>query len=287
MGKGIRTAPRDALIANSVSEKDRAKAFSFHRALDNLGALVGPLIAMIILSIFNNNIRMVFLLSTIPGLMVLILLFFVKESDTYKNNSKVISLKELLSMKKFSGKLRFLFITLFIFTLGNSSDAFIIYRLKVAGVNTVYIPLLWGIFNLIKSLGNYPSGIIADNMGKKRIIITGWILYAIIYVLFGIVNSMTGVITVFLIYGLYYSMTEGAERAYIADLVPAELRGSAYGFYNFVIGISALPASLLFGYIWEKFSYKAAFFTGSAFSLLAIILFLVTQDILSSDNKER
>lgn len=280
VGKGIRTAPRDALIADSVSEKDRAKAFSFHRALDNLGALIGPLIAMLALAIFNNNIKIVFLLSIIPSLFVIVALFFIKEERSNISNIK-IKPSEILTLKGFPKKIRFFFLSVFIFTLGNSSDAFIIYRLKIAGVDTVYIPLLWGVFNLVKSLGNYPAGMIADRTNKKKVIIFGWLLYAIIYLLLGFFTSKAAIVTVFLFYGLYYSLTEGVERAYIADLISPDLRGSAFGLYNFAIGISAFPASFIFGYIWERYSYTAAFLTGSLISLFALMTFLLSQNVLS------
>lgn len=137
--------------------------------------------------------------------------------------------------------------------------------------------MLWGLFNLVKSIGNYPAGVIADNYNKKTVIVIGWLIYAITYLFFGLFESKSAVITIFLLYGLYYSLTEGVERAFLADIVPQEYRGSAYGVYNFAIGISALPASLLFGYLWEKFSYQTAFFTGAVFSILALFLFILTQ----------
>lgn len=278
IGKGIRTAPRDALIANSVSESDRAKAFSFHRSLDNLGALIGPFLAMLLLSIFQNNVRIVFLISIIPAILVIVLMMFVKEDKTQIDNKKVIfKISDLIILKNFSRRAKLFFFSVFIFTLGNSSDAFLIFRLKQSGVETVYIPMLWGLFNLVKSIGNYPAGVIADNYNKKTVIVIGWLIYAITYLFFGLFESKSAVITIFLLYGLYYSLTEGVERAFLADIVPQEYRGSAYGVYNFAIGISALPASLLFGYLWEKFSYQTAFFTGAVFSILALFLFIFTQ----------
>ncbi|MCX7991838.1 MAG: MFS transporter [Proteobacteria bacterium] len=285
VGKGIRTAPRDALIASSVSEKDRAKAFSFHRALDNLGALIGPFLAMVLLSVFNNDVKMVFLVSVIPAVIVILLMSFVKEEKIEGESKKnIFKPSDFLTLKNFSKKAKLFFLSVFVFTLGNSSDAFLIYRLKESGVETIYIPFLWGVFNLVKSIGNYPAGIIADNYNKKTVIIAGWIIYGITYLLFGVVTSKYAVISVFLFYGLYYSLTEGVERAFLADIVPQEYRGSAYGVYNFAVGISALPASLLFGFLWDRFSYKVAFLAGAIFSVFALVLFILTLYI--NDNKE-
>lgn len=278
VGKGIRSAPRDALIANSISEKDRAKAFSFQRSLDNMGALTGPFLAMFLLSVFENDVRKVFLSSLIPAIFVIILMSFVKEENgEIKSNKKIFKISDLIKLKNFSKKTRFFFLVVFIFTLGNSSDAFLIYRLRESGIDTIYIPMLWGVFNLVKSIGNYPAGVIADNYDKKTIIIIGWLIYAISYILFGFVTSKFAVIAVFLLYALYYSLTEGVERAFLADLVSEDYRGTAYGVYNFAIGVSALPASLIFGYIWDRFNYKIAFFTGASFSFIALFLFLITQ----------
>lgn len=281
VGKGLRSAPRDALIADSTNTTNRARAFSFHRALDNFGALIGPLFAMGILYLFSENIKTVFLLSLIPGFLALVLMFFVKETakdDKNKNKSgNSNDFKTILSIKIFHQKFKSFALSVFFFTLGNSSDAFLILRLKDAGVKTVYLPFLWGLLNLVKSIGNYPMGVIADKTDKKNVIIIGWLTYALVYFLFAVVTTKTAVILVFLLYGLYFSLTEGVERAYISDIVDLDIRGRAYGIYNFAIGISALPSSILFGYLWQTFSYKVAFLSGVVFSIFALILFIISQ----------
>ncbi|GAB4436242.1 MAG: MFS transporter [bacterium] len=280
VGKGIRTAPRDALIADSTDPTNRARAFSFHRMLDNFGALVGPLMAMLVLSLSSENIKSVFLFSLIPGFLVIVLMFFVKETKSDGKSSpskKTFTLKEIFSLNVFPKRFKLFAASVFLFTLGNSSDAFLILRLKESGVATTYLPLIWGLLNLVKSIGNYPMGAIADKTSKKGVIVTGWLLYAVVYLLFALVTSKTAVIAVFLIYGLYFSLTEGVERAFIADIVSEDVRGRAYGLYNFAIGVSALPASVIFGYIWQSFSYKAAFITGASFSILALILFIFSE----------
>lgn len=275
VGKGIRTAPRDALIADSVSAEFRGRAFGFHRTLDNFGALLGPLIATLILYFTSQNIKAVFLFSLIPGIFVLVLFFFIQEKEqithSSKDSSKEISFEQ---KERLPIKVKFFLISILIFTLGNSSDAFIILRLKDTGIDTVYIPIIWGIFNLIKSLGNYPLGLLSDKIGRKKVILMGWILYAIIYFLFGLVDKSHVVLILFFLYGVYYSLTEGAERAFIADNVMPYVRGKAYGYYNFAISISSLPASILFGFLWEKYSFTVAFMTGASLSLLASIVFL-------------
>lgn len=277
IGKGIRTAPRDALIAESTSSENRGKAFGFHRALDNLGALIGPLLASLILGYFSQNIRYVFLFSLIPGFLVLILFIFVKEKE--KVETEKITERQIVENGNFNSlpyNLKLFLLALLIFTLGNSTDAFLILRLKEAGFNTVHIPLIWGIFNFIKSIGNYPAGVISDRVGRKKIILAGWVIYALVYLLMGLIKDKYLVLFLFLLYGIYYSLTEGAERAYIADNVLPENRGKAFGYYNFTISITTLPASFLFGYLWDKYSYTVAFLTGASFSILAIIILLVS-----------
>lgn len=278
IGKGIRTAPRDALIADSTSPANRAQAFSFHRMLDNFGALIGPLLAMFVLSIFSENIKAVFLVSLIPGFIVILLMFFVKEpKDAVKVDTKRVNFKDILTFRAFPKRLNLFVLSVFLFTLGNSSDAFLILRLKDAGVSTTFLPLLWGLLNLVKSIGNYPMGVIADKTNKKSVIIAGWLVYAAVYFSFAVFTSKFVVITVFLCYGLYFSLTEGVERAFIADIVDENIRGRAYGLYNFAIGVSALPASIIFGYLWQTFSYKVAFITGAMFSLTALCLFYLSE----------
>lgn len=280
IGKGIRTASRDALIADSTDPANRARAFSFHRMLDNFGALLGPLIAMFILAVYSEKIRYVFLLSLIPGFIVILLMFFVKETKTDNLTTtfvKTVPLKGFFTLEVFPRKFKLFAISVFFFTLGNSSDAFLILRLKDAGVATTYLPLMWGMLNLVKSVGNYPMGLVADKTNKKMVIISGWIVYAVVYLLFAVVTSKVAVIAVFLLYGLYFSITEGAERAYIADIVNEQTRGRAYGLYNFAIGVSALPASVIFGFVWQTFSYRAAFIMGAVFSMIAISVFLLAE----------
>ncbi len=278
IGKGIRTAPRDALIADSTTTSNRAQAFSFHRMLDNFGALIGPLLAMFVLASFSENIKSVFLISLIPGFIVIILMLFVKEpKDDGKVATKRLYFKDILTFRSFPKRLNLFVLSVFLFTFGNSSDAFLILRLKDAGVSTTYLPLLWGLLNLVKSIGNYPMGIIADKTNKKTVIIAGWLVYAAVYLSFAIFTSKYAVITVFLCYGLYFSLTEGVERAFIADIVGEEIRGRAYGLYNFAVGVSALPASIIFGYLWQNYSYKIAFITGALFSLTALCLFFLAE----------
>jgi len=280
VGKGIRTAPRDALIADSTNPTSRAQAFSFHRTLDNFGALIGPLLAMFVLSKFSENIKAVFLASLIPGFLVIVLMFFIKETKKFEDKEKTkksFSLKEILSLKAFPKRLNFFLLSVFLFTLGNSSDAFLILRLKDAGVSTTMLPLLWGLLNLVKSVGNYPMGLLADRTNKKNVILSGWLVYAAVYLSFAVFSSKFAVVTVFLCYGLYFSLTEGVERAFIADIVDEDMRGRAYGLYNFAIGVSALPASIIFGFLWQKFSYKIAFTTGALFSLIALCLFFISE----------
>ena len=280
VGKGIRTAPRDALIAESVTTNNRGRAFGFHRSLDNLGAFIGPMISSLVLAYFTKDIRNIFLLSLIPGMVVIFLFIFVKEKQSGQD-LKIQNQKDFVDdygFNSFPIDLKLFLLSVLIFTLGKSTDAFLILRLKEAGVNTVYIPFIWGIFNLIKSVGNYPAGLISDKIGRKKVIFIGWLVYASVYFLLGTVSNKHLVVLLFLLYGVYYSITEGAERAYIADNIKTKMRGRAYGYYNFAISITSLPASLLFGYLWDKFSYTIAFYTGAFFSMVAIFILLLSSE---------
>lgn len=276
VGKGIRTAPRDALIASSTDSKNQGFAYSFHRSMDNLGALIGPILASAILLLNNNNIKSiptVFFLSIIPGIIaVLIFIFAVKE----KKVARIPHIKEIdKTDEKLPKPLIFFIVSLIIFTLGNSSDAFLLLKAKSSKLSIALIPILWSFFHLFKISVAPLAGIISDRLGRKKILVVGWLIYAVSYILFSLNHTSITIWFVFALYGLYYALTEGVQKAYVSDLASKNIYGKAFGAYNFSIGIGKLPSSLLFGFLWVKFSPHVAFLTGAGFSLIAS-LFLVT-----------
>ncbi len=269
VGKGIRTSPRDALIADSVDPAIRGRAFGFHNAADNLGAVLGPLIAFAILRWEGLPLRTVFLLTAIPGaLAVLTLLFGVREVPRTAPPKKdgEVDLKAPLS-----GRFWAYLGVLLLFTLGNSTDAFLLLRAGQLGVATSLIPILWALLNLVKALSNTPGGILSDRIGRKPLIAAGWLVYAAVYFLFGRASQTWHAWALFAVYGIYFGLTEGVEKALVADLVPKNRRGSAFGWYNLAIGIGALPASLLFGALWDRWGSATAFNFGALLALAAAV----------------
>ena len=278
VGKGIRTSPRDALVASSTAESDRGKAFGFHRAMDNAGAVLGPLLAFGLLAIHPEHYKMVFWLASIPGLIsLLVIAFFVKETGFEKivNHTKKIS----LSLKPFDARFKIYLLIIILFTLGNSSDAFLLLRAKSLNIPVTLLPILWVVLSAVKMLSSMPGGMLSDRIGRKKVIIAGWIIYALVYFGFAFASSAWHIWALFAIYGFFYGLTEGAEKALVADLVPNELRGTAYGLFNFAIGIAALPASLLMGIIWQTFGVIYAFLFGASLAFIAAILFILTVPI--------
>ncbi len=280
VGKGIRTAPRDAILSGSTPRENRGFAFSFHRAMDNLGAVIGPLAASLILLIFAKDphypcivdYQAVFWLSLAPGLIsVLIFVFFVKEDRSGHDPRSRPSAGKTPVRKD----LRIFFAALFIFTLGNSSDAFLILRAKEAGISVILIPVLWSFFHLFKISISPLFGKLSDRIGRVKPMIAGWILYCAVYFIFSLNLSAIMVWVIFAVYGIYFALTEGVEKALVADLAPKEAHGKAFGLYNGITGITKLPASILFGLLWRYFNYRIAFLTGAFFSLAAVIFFLL------------
>jgi len=266
VGKGIRTSPRDALIAESIDPEVRGKAFGFHRSMDHAGALIGPLIATLLLTWFVTDIRTVFLLSAIPGgLAVILILLKVRESSP-SGKSKGDS--DFLT-KLPRGRLRTYLLILLIFTLGNSSDAFLLLRAGQLGVTPARIPLLWTFFHLVKMVSTMPFGALSDRIGRRGVIVTGWGVYALAYIGFAFATTEMHIWLLFAFYGLFYGLTEGVEKAMLADIAEPGERGGAFGWYNCATGIGALPASMIFGFIWQRFNPLAAFGFGAVLATIA------------------
>jgi MFS family permease len=272
MGKGIRTSPRDALIADITESGRRGGAFGFHRAMDHAGAVAGPLVAATLLGFTALSLRHVFFLAIIPSILVMVIIFvFVHDSATI--TTKMPGPLNIYSdWKDLGDNFKYFLAALLLFTLGNSTDAFLILRLSHAGVSTSQIAMLWAAHHVVKMISTYAGGRLSDGFGSLKLISSGWVFYALIYFAFAFANTPNLLIAIFLLYGIYFGLSEPSEKSLVADMVPTDLRGTAFGYYHFVAGLGALPASLLFGFLWHTFSAKAAFLTGAALAIMAAIL---------------
>jgi MFS family permease len=323
VGKGIRSAPRDALIASSVDESIRGKSYGFDRAMDHTGAVIGPVLAIITLWILFTTfgiknsllaLRWTFILAIIPGtLAVLTIIFFVKEKGTEITRSK--SLK--LSLWGFDSNFKKYLLIMVLFTLGNSSDAFLLFRVEEAIhksgavvsvvknieplqrlisnfgsgseqaklINILFLPLIWAFFHVIKVIFSTPLGALSDRIGRKIVINIGWAIYSFVYFAFALIIFLrpgTQIIATFILFGIYalfYAFSEGAEKAFVADIVKEEQRGTAFGLYNFAIGLGALPASIIFGLLYSYFDKlypgyggTVAFGFGGTIALISMVL---------------
>ncbi|HEX7181860.1 MAG TPA: MFS transporter [Thermoanaerobaculia bacterium] len=268
VGKGIRGAPRDALIADSVDPSIRGRAFGFHRAADHAGAVVGPLLAFLLLRWAGVDLRTLFLLTAIPGaLAVAALLFGVREVPRQMpEGSRKVDLKAPLGRRFWA----FLAVLL-LFTLGNSTDAFLLLRAADLGIPAALVPILWAMLHVVKSASSTPAGALSDRIGRKPLLVAGWLLYAAVYWGLAQAREEWHAWALFAVYGIYFGLTEGVEKALVADLVPADRRGSAFGWYNLALGLGALPASLIFGAIWDRAGAESAFGFGAAMALLAAV----------------
>lgn len=299
IGKGIRSAPRDAMIADSAAPGERGLAFGFHRAMDHAGAVVGPLLAYLFLQVFAadpkaltaSDYRQVFLFASVPAACaVLVAAFLIKERKPKKpaqdapvdaagaDTESAVSAESRakprplhLSLRGFDGNFkRFLFV-IALFTLSNSTDAFLLLRAKEVGLSSSIL-LLWAALHVCKVISSVIGGNLSDRFGRKRLIASGWLVYAAVYVGFAFATTSLEIWVLFLIYGTYFGLVEGAEKALVADLVRPEQRGTAYGLYNLAFGITVLPASFLFGEIWERQGASTAFLASAAVSLIATVL---------------
>jgi MFS family permease len=280
IGKGIRGAPRDALIAASVPPANRGVAFGFNRAADHLGAVVGPVLAFLLLSYLAadpqsptaREYQQVFLFASIPvviGLFVIV--FFVREKRR-PLNGEIDKMPIKFSLSQFDGNFKRLLFVVALFTLSNSTDAFLLLRAEQSGVPPAMLPLLWMVLHFSKVFSSLIGGGLSDKFGRRPTIVAGWLIYAAVYLGFAFVDSAWQAWALFIVYGIYFGLTEGVEKALVADLVEDEKRGTAYGFYNLFYGITVFPASLLFGLLWTYFGAATAFVVSASISIVSAIL---------------
>jgi MFS family permease len=273
VGKGLRTSPRDAIIADSTPVEFRGKAYGFHRAMDHGGAIVGPLAATALLMIYHDDLKTIFLLSFVPGLLAVLMLVFglaEKQPETPRVVSSSFNFRA--AWAEMSPGFRKYLGIIILFTLGNSTDAFLLLRAQQLGVPVTLLPTIWVVLHIVKMAFSVPGGIISDRIGRKKVIVAGWIVYALVYAGFGAASQHWHAWALFAVYGIYFGLTEGVEKALVADFAPVHLRGSAFGLYHLVVGVGAFPASLLFGAVWQKYGSAEAFGIGAAFALVASVL---------------
>lgn len=290
VGKGIRTAPRDAMICDLAPKDKRGFAFGIQRGMDHAGAVIGPIIASVLMTLFLLDLKHIFLLSYIPGIITILLVAFgvreIKKKDSERleecvhekqdkrnpDSTEKESMIHFRDFKKLGGRFNYFLSILIIFALGNSTDAFLLLRASDSGISLAFIPLLWSALHISKTVFSIFGGYLSDKTGRKIMISLGWGVYLLTYLGFAFTNKSWHIWALFVFYGIFFGFTEGIEKALVGDMVKKETRGLAYGFYNFAIGIAALPASIIFGLVWKLYGFRLAFIMGAFFSLLALVM---------------
>jgi len=283
VGKGIRTSPRDALVADSVSAGERGRGFGLHRAMDTSGAVLGLAIAAIIIYLVQgrglelglDTYQWLVLVGVVPAVLaVLVLLVFVREpgrkpSPDYEGRVAPTGHRGLI--KGFDSRFKVFLAIMAIFTLGNSSDFFVLLRAWNLDVSLIYVVVMLILFNVTYAVISLPAGMLSDKLGRRRVITLGWFIYALVYLGFALASEVWQVWLLFACYGIYYGIVEGVARAFVADLVVEEKMGTAYGLYHGVVGLTLLPASLIAGWLWQAYSPAAPFFFGAGLALVAML----------------
>ncbi len=271
VGKGLRTAPRDSLISGSVTNGDAGRNFGFHKAMDNSGAILGPLAAFVLLYFFPLNYGNIFIFATIPAIIgVITIIAFIKEVHAGKPHSNI-----KFAFNRLPRKFWVFLCVIFIFSLGNSSDALLLVKTSETGIKSSTIPFVYMIFNMVSVLFAIPIGKLSDKVGREKLIIAGFLVYALVYFLFGRYNNINVFIFLFVMYGFYSALTDSSQKAMISDIVSKDLKGTGYGIYHAVIGITLLPASLIAGLLYDKVDSSVPFYFGAVMALIAAILMIV------------
>ncbi|PYS91945.1 MAG: MFS transporter [Acidobacteria bacterium] len=278
VGKGIRTAPRDAMIADAARVEQRGLAFGFHRAMDHAGAIIGPLLSFALLIWFaadrnaptHAEYTRIFLCASVPALAaMLVVIFFVREPHVTHTLTQA---PPRFSLRGYDANFKRFLVLVALFTLSNSSDAFLLLRARDAGIAAITIPLLWAALHVSKVVSSLIGGDLSDRVGRKKLIIAGWLLYAAVYAGFAFVSTAAAAWALFLIYGIYFGLCEGVEKALVADLVRPEQRGTAFGLYNLAFSVTVWPASLLMGMMWTWRGPRIAFLLSAVLGTLAAAL---------------
>ncbi len=272
--KGFRAAPRDALLADSVAPGQHGAAFGLRQAMDSAGAIAGPLAALTLLPVFGGKVRWIFALAALPGMASILLAWgAVRE---VRPASPVAGWRSRPGGEAAltSRRLRILLLAVGFFALGNSSDLFLILRAQNLGVRAAFAPLLGLIFNFVYTILSWPAGKLSDRLPKRYLVMLGYLIYAGVYAAFALARGPQAAWFLFAVYGIYYALTEGVLKAWVADLVPSAERGRVFGVFNWVIGVMAFPASVLAGWLWQRYTPSAPFFLSSGLALGAAILLL-------------
>jgi MFS family permease len=269
-GKGIRTAPRDSLIAGSVTNGETGRSFGLQKAMDNSGAIAGPLAAFAILIFSPGNYRLIFLLAGVPAILgIFVIIFGIKEAKKSEE-----SLFRKFHFKDFPRKFYLFLAIIFIFTLGNSTDALLMVKANEVGVKVAFIPLVYLITSIVSVSLAIPLGSLSDKIGKEKILVAGFLIYAIVYYGFGVTGSVGAIVALFALYGLYSAATDGIQKAFISDIIDNNKQGTGLGIYNALLGITLLPASLIAGILYDKVNSHIPFYFGAATAIISAILML-------------
>jgi MFS family permease len=272
VGKGVRTAARDALVSESAPPGRAGRAFGLHRALDQCGAIIGPAAGFILITV-GLTCRQLFLAAAVPGaIAVLLAIFVLRETGSRKEKTALAQTAPKILTHQF----KMLLTSVVIFTLGNASNMFLILRAQDLGIAAKYHLLLWGLFNAVYAFTAYPLGRLSDRIGRLRIITYGFLFYSAVYLTFAVATSAFHIWILFAVYGLYHGATDGVMRAYVSDLAAREMKATAYGIYHTAVGLCAFFASVIFGMLYQFLGAKVAFTTGALFSLAAIFPLLLS-----------